>query len=141
MIAKPIIDIAVRVAGTDEFDVHRPSLDKAGWRVGSGVRTHPVVILERQGVRVSIAHFFDVRVSIARFFDVREWDAVHQRGLRDSLRTRPADAARYERVKIAADASAQDGRAYNAGKTDIIQQIVDRARAERGLESVRVWDK
>ncbi|HWS49607.1 MAG TPA: GrpB family protein [Microbacterium sp.] len=131
MIAKPIIDIAVRVMDTVEFEAHRPALENAGWRVGSGVRTHPVAILERQGVRASIAHFFDERV----------WDAVNQRILRDWLRTHPNDAASYERAKIAADASAQDDREYNAGKTDVIQKIVDRARAERGLPPVRVSDK
>ena len=89
MIAKPIIDIAVRVMDTVEFEAHRPALENAGWRVGSGVRTHPVAILERQGARASIAHFFDERV----------WDAVNQRILRDWLRTHPEDVKIVDRAR------------------------------------------
>lgn len=42
MLAKPIIDLAIRVTDRAEFEKHAQSLARAGWRVGSRVRTHPV---------------------------------------------------------------------------------------------------
>lgn len=132
MRAKPIIDLAVRITDAAEFDRHRPQLERAGWRVGSRVRTHPVMVFEEDGVRTRIAHFFNAE----------RWDAVNQRILRDWLIAHPVDAQRYEQAKIVADEDARHGRgSYNAGKTAIIQEIVDRARQHRGLSSVRVYDK
>lgn len=129
MRAKPVIDVAVRVADAAEFDEHCPSQERAGWRVGSGVRTHRVMLLERRGSRVAIAHFFEAP----------GWDAANQRVLRDRLLTHPEDAARYEQAKIAA--AAQDRKSYSEAKTRVIQEIVDAARRERGLAPVPVYDK
>jgi GrpB-like predicted nucleotidyltransferase (UPF0157 family) len=132
MRAKPIIDLAVRIRDSDDFEAHSPALEAAGWRRGSGVRTHPVLILESDGIRIAIAHFFVEG----------EWDAVHQRLLRDWLRSHPDDADRYSHAKCDAVAAAAHGTStYNAAKTPVIQEIVDRARAARGLPSVPVYDK
>ena len=46
MRAKPIIDIAVRIQDEQDFESHRPELERAGWRVGSRVRTHHVMVFE-----------------------------------------------------------------------------------------------
>ncbi|MGF6822720.1 GrpB-like predicted nucleotidyltransferase (UPF0157 family) [Microbacterium sp. ZKA21] len=127
--AKPIIDVAVRLVDADGLDVHLVRLEEAGWRIGSGVRTHPVLVFEPDGIRTRIAHFFPAE----------QWDDANQRILRDWLLSHPEDAARYQAAKEAAAAA---GRArYNAGKTAVIQEIVDRARAARGLASVPVYDK
>lgn len=132
MRSKPIIDIAVRVTDEADFERHRPRLEQAGWRVGSRVRTHPVMVFEPGGVRTRIAHFITAD----------QWDAVNQRILRDWLISHPADAQRYEQTKIAAEVAAARNRGtYNAGKTAIIQEIVDRARLDRGMPSVPVYDK
>ncbi|MDR2998923.1 MAG: GrpB family protein [Microbacterium sp.] len=126
--AKPIIDVAVRLCGEGDFERHRPALEAAGWRVGSRVRSHRVMVFESDGVRTRIAHFFAPD----------QWEHAHQRVFRDWLREHPEDAHRYERVKIEA---ASDPAGYNAGKTAIVQEIMDRARAARGLPSVDVYDK
>lgn len=132
MRAKPVIDIAVRITDVAEFERHRPRLERTGWRVGSRVRTHPVMVFEQGGVRTRIAHFFTAD----------EWDAVNQRIFRDWLVSHPVDAQRYEQAKIAAEVAAEHSRgAYNAGKTAIIQEIVDRARLDRGMPSVPVYEK
>lgn len=132
MSAKPVIDLAVRMETGEQFGVRRPTLEAAGWRTGSGVRTHPVMIRESAGERLAIAHFFPAA----------EWDLAPQRLLRDWLRTHPADAERYERAKHdAARAAAYGVSSYNAGKTAVIQEIVNSARAARGLEPVDVYDK
>ena len=129
MSAKPVIDIAIRSDG--DFDSHRPFLEDAGWQVGSSVRTHPVMIFAPDGRRTRIAHFFSPS----------QWPLAHQRVLRDWLRTHPEDAALYERAKVDAAVNATDRRSYNDGKTLVIQQIMDRARAARGLASVIVFEK
>lgn len=132
MPAKPIIDVAVRIRNDSDFEQYRPALERAGWRVGSGVTTHRVMVFVEAGVRTRIAHFF---ISA-------EWDAVNQRILRDWLLTHQDDAALYLATKRSAAFAAERGlSAYNDGKTDVIQQIVDRARASRGLPSVPVNDK
>ncbi|WP_460797857.1 GrpB family protein [Microbacterium sp. GXF0217] len=132
MKAKPIIDVAVRLVDLDRLDVHLVRLEEAGWRIGSAVRTHPVLVFEPGGIRTRIAHFFPAE----------QWDAANQRILRDWLLAHPDDADRYQEVKLVAMEEAIAGRApYNAGKTAVIQEIVDRARAARGLASVPVYDK
>ena len=132
MRAKPIIDLAVRIRDSDGLEAHRAALEAAGWRLGSAVRTHPVMILEAGGVRSAIAHFFTEE----------EWADVHQRLLRDWLLAHPEDVDRYSHAKCDAVAAAARGTStYNAAKTPVIQEIVDRARAARGLASVPVHDK
>lgn len=132
MSAKPVIDVAVRIEGDADFAAHRAGLEAAGWRVGSGVRTHRVMIFAENGERTRIAHFFEAA----------SWERVNQRILRDWLRTHPDDVALYERAKRAAAEHARHGEAsYNDGKTAAIQAIVDRARAARGLPPVAVSDK
>lgn len=132
IMAKPIIDVAVRIRDQEDFDDHRAGLEAGGWRIGSGVRSHRVMVYEPAGVRTRIAHFFPAA----------DWETVNQRILRDWLLGHPADAARYEEAKLAAADAARLGKSsYNIGKTAVIQEIVDRARAERGLPSVSVYDK
>lgn len=127
MPAKPIIDVAVRIRDLDDLEQHRPALEAAGWLPGSGVCSHPVLLFAENGIRTRIAHFFAAG----------EWEAVNQRLLRDWLLSHPEDAARYLAVKQ--EAARSDD--YNAGKTAVVQEIVDRARAARGLPSVPVSDK
>lgn len=132
MSAKPIIDVAVRIADGEDFELHRDGLEAAGWRLGSGVRSHPVMIFEDAGIRTRIAHFFAAA----------EWAEVNQRILRDWLLQHPEDIELYEHAKHAAvDAARMGEESYNAGKTAVIQLLVDRARAARGLPSVSVYDK
>lgn len=132
MRAKPVIDLAVRVADAEDFERHRDALEAVGWQRGSAVRSHPVMVRETDGVRTHIAHFFTAA----------EWDAVNQRILRDWLMENPADAERYRHAKCDAVAAAARGTSsYNAAKTPVIQEIIDRARAARGLPRVDVSDK
>lgn len=132
MSAKPIIDVAVRIADEEDLDRHLPALETVGWRLGSGLRSHQVMLFEEDGVRTRIAHFFEAS----------RWDELNQRILRDWLLQNPEDAELYERAKHAAvDASRMGEESYNAGKTAVIQLLVDRARAARGLLPVSVYDK
>lgn len=132
MTAKPVIDLAVRVEDERDFRRHRPGLERGGWHAGSSVRSHPVMVREVEGRRTHIAHFFERRL----------WPEVNQRLFRDWLSSHPLDARRYEAVKGRAAAASTSGRvSYNEGKTAFVQEIVDRARSERGLSQVYVSDK
>jgi len=130
--AKPIIDLAVRVRDGADFDAHRQRLEAGGWELGSSVRSHRVMVFERDGRRLRIAHFFTAD----------DWDNNNQRIFRDWLLSHPKDTRCYEAAKVAAVEGAQQrGASYNAAKTGVIQSIVDRARADRGLPNVPVYDR
>ncbi|MDQ0727517.1 GrpB family protein [Microbacterium sp. W4I20] len=132
MRAKPIIDLAVRLESVADFDARRPALEAIGWHLGSSVQSHPVMVFEENGTRTRIAHFFAAS----------DWETVNQRILRDWLQAHPADADRYVHAKCDAVAAAARGTStYNAAKTPVIQDLVDRARASRGLPTVPVSDK
>lgn len=132
MRAKPIIDLAVRTDDAEDFERHRPALEEIGWRRGSSVQSHPVMVFEPDGIRTRIAHFFPAS----------DWETVNQRILRDWLRAHPDDADRYVHAKCDAVAAAARGTStYSAAKTPVIQDLVDRARASRGLPPVPVSDK
>jgi GrpB-like predicted nucleotidyltransferase (UPF0157 family) len=132
MTAKPIIDLAVRVEDERDFLRHRPGLERGRWRTGSSVRSHTVMVREVEGTRTHIAHFFERQL----------WPEVNQRLFRDWLLSHPRDARDYEAVKrSAADASTDDGVSYNEGKARFVQEIVDRARRQRGLPLGPVSDK
>jgi GrpB-like predicted nucleotidyltransferase (UPF0157 family) len=132
MLAKPIIDVAVCIENQQDFEAHRPRLEASGWSVGSGVRTHRVMVYEPAGIRTRIAHFFEEA----------DWATVNQRILRDWLRAHARDAERYQTAKAAAAEAAREGIAsYNQGKTAVIQDILDRARAASGLPARDAYDK
>lgn len=132
LMAKPVIDLAVCIDDASEFERHRADLDGGGWRIGSGVRNHKVMLREVGGVRVAIAHFFEKR----------DWATVNQRLFRDWLLEHPVDRQRYQNVKLRSAAAASAGSVgYNAGKTAFVQKIVDQARESLGLSTVPVYDK
>jgi GrpB-like predicted nucleotidyltransferase (UPF0157 family) len=69
------------------------------------------------------------------------WDTRNERLLRDYLLAHPAAAQAYGDLKRQlARAHAEDGFAYTKAKTSLIQSLVDRARDERGLPRVDVWE-
>jgi len=69
------------------------------------------------------------------------WPGRNKRLLRDYLRTHPAQARRYADLKrdLAVRHGASSG--YTRAKTELIQELTDRARAARGLPSVPVWEE
>ncbi|MFE0153037.1 GrpB family protein [Nonomuraea sp. NPDC059007] len=69
------------------------------------------------------------------------WPRRNQRFFRDYLREYPADAARYAELKQALAATGIAPGDYARAKTELIQELTDRARQERGLPSVPVWEK
>jgi len=68
------------------------------------------------------------------------WETNNERLFRDHLREHPEDARRYAELKWRLAAEHTDGLAYTRAKTELIQELTDRARAARGLPSVPVWE-
>jgi GrpB-like predicted nucleotidyltransferase (UPF0157 family) len=67
------------------------------------------------------------------------WPTRNERLLRDYLRGHPRDAARYGELKLLVLDNESD--AYTRAKTDLIQELTDRARTELGLPPVPVWEE
>lgn len=132
LVAKPVIDLALRVpTGLNVRDVDG-ALAEAGWvEVATSVSTHEVRMRLSGRVRTHIAHFFSADA----------WDTVHQRLFAEWLRRHPVDRLRYAELKTSAWAEGARGRAYTAAKSAFVQEVVDRARASRGLPPVPVGDK
>ena len=68
------------------------------------------------------------------------WPTRNELILRDHLRDHPEDAARYAAVKRRLVAAQVGPDEYTRGKTELIQELMDRARADRGLPAVPVWE-
>ena len=70
------------------------------------------------------------------------WDTRNERLLRDHLRAHPDDARRYAaELKQRLAAEHADGTEYTKAKTELIQELTDRVRADRGLPSAPVWEE
>ncbi|WP_431969611.1 GrpB family protein [Nocardia sp. bgisy134] len=130
--AKPVIDLMAAVVDLTEVQNRETELAALGYRRHrNGMKDRMLYVRTRAGVRTHILHVVDL-VS---------WPHRNQRLLRDYLREHPRDAARYADLKrriVAAGIPPQD---YARAKTGLIQELTDRARAERGLPPIPVWEK
>jgi GrpB-like predicted nucleotidyltransferase (UPF0157 family) len=131
--AKPIIDIAVAV----------PSVDRDGAALAAAVRPLGYVPFDAgMPGRLMLTRDEDgVRAQHLHIVPLTGWDLMKERLMRDWLLTHPADRDRYAALKIGLARQGLTGDAYTRAKTGLIQEIVDAARAERGLPSVPVWEE
>ena len=126
--AKPIIDV---MAATEQFDDVKPHVDRLA---DLGYQLQDTGTWERMWfVRAG-----DVRVHLHVVTTAR-WEPANERIMRDYLRAHPEDARRYADLKRTL--TELDGDSYTRAKTALIQEIVDRARTERGLPVVEVWEE
>ena len=132
LVAKPVIDLAVRVPSGGTLTPYDDALTAVGWvEVGSSVTTHDVRMRLDGSVRTHIAHFFPAD----------GWETAHQRLFVARLLTHDDERDRYAALKESLRAAGTWGRAYTDAKGAFVQEVVDRARAERGLPPVVVTDK
>ncbi|NUO60734.1 MAG: GrpB family protein [Hamadaea sp.] len=124
--AKPVIDLMAAVESLDIVD--DATIGRLGYRRHvNGMTDRLLYVRESDGRRRHILHVVTLD----------SWPTRNQRLLRDHLRRHPDDAQRYARLKREI-AGLPD---YSRHKTALIQELTDRARAERGLPSVPVWEK
>jgi len=130
--AKPTIDLMAASTDPTAVERHEPALAERGYRRHrNGMEDRLLYVRTVDGARTHILHVVSLPT----------WPTRNQRLLRDYLRTHPADAERYGRLKRALAAAGTPAGEYARAKTDLIQELTDRARAERGLPSVPVWEK
>ena len=130
--AKPTIDLMAAAADPTLVEEHEAVLAALGYRRHrNGMADRLLYVRAVEGVRTHILHVVSLPT----------WPARNQRILRDHLRTHPADADRYGKLKRELAAAGTHPGDYARAKTELIQELTDRARAERGLPSVPVWEK
>ncbi|MCS5717769.1 GrpB family protein [Herbiconiux sp. CPCC 205763] len=131
LLAKPIIDMAVRVAAAvDPFALGVPLATLGYHRHSGGPQNHAVY------VRVE----GDRRTHILHAFTAPQWDDCNQRVFRDKLLNDPDARRRYQALKNSL-AGVADGRTYTALKSTLIQELLNEERAARGLPPTTAWDK
>lgn len=140
--AKPVIDLMAAVrepeAAIPEAAPFEAVQSNRGHLADLGFHPHENGMTDRllfvradDGTRSHLLHV----VTLA------SWPTRNQRILRDFLRSHPEDAARYARLKLEIVAAGTRPGEYSRAKTALLQELTDRARAERGLPSVPVWEK
>ena len=130
--AKPVIDLMAAAEDPGVIESGEDVLAGLGFlRHHNGMTDRLLYVRAREGVRTHILHVVTLE----------SWPTRNQRILRDYLRAHPAEAARYAELKRAVVAAGVGPGAYAAAKTELIQELTDRARHELGLPSVPVWEK
>jgi GrpB-like predicted nucleotidyltransferase (UPF0157 family) len=128
--AKPVIDL---MASADDLDdVDADALDAMGFRLIPDAMPERL-FLRREDPDGTVYHLHVV--------PAESWPTRNERLFRDHLREHPEDAARYAALKRDLMAEHGSGEAYTRGKTELIQELTDKARAARGLPSVPVWEE
>ena len=130
--AKPIIDLMAATDDLDQVALRDEDLRRLGYEFHDAGM--PARLFYRRGPANAPTHH--LHVVAASTFATR-----NQRLLRDYLRSHPGDAARYGALKRRLAALHDNGAEYTRAKTELIQELTDKARAERGLPSQPVWEE
>ena len=130
--AKPIIDLMAATDDLDRVTLRDGDLHRLGYEFHDAGM--PARLFYRRGPANAATHH--LHVVEASTFATR-----NQRLLRDYLRGHPDDMARYAALKRRLAALHDDGADYTRAKTELIQELTDKARAERGLPPVPVWEE
>jgi GrpB-like predicted nucleotidyltransferase (UPF0157 family) len=128
--AKPVIDLMASIEDLEE--VNDPALQTFGYR--RAPIDMPLRLFYRREDYDSTAYHLHVVTA-------ESWASRNERLLRDYLLTHPADRDRYATLKRELMDKFGPGDAYTRGKTELIQELTDSARAELGLPSVPVWEE
>ncbi|HUB40644.1 MAG TPA: GrpB family protein [Streptosporangiaceae bacterium] len=129
--AKPIIDLMAAADGLDRVVARDGDLRRLGYEFHD--TRMPGRLFYRRGADHAWTHH--LHLVEASTFATR-----NQRVLRDYLRGHPDAVARYAALKRRLAALHDDGSDYTRAKTELIQELTDEARAERGLPPLPVWE-
>lgn len=120
LVAKPVIDLALRIPDSNELDVKLPDLEAAGWTDLSPLPTHQALFqLDHDGTRRAIAHLFSNE----------QWPMAPQRLFPAWLRTHPTDQEAYARLKLGLREGGTWGHEYTAAKAGFVRNISAKAIA------------
>ena len=123
LVAKPVIDVALRLPNGCDVDDASASLVWAGWTEPVAVGDHWATFLLIDGVRSGIGHVFGPE----------QWSEAHVRLFAAWLRTHGADRDGYAGLKTTLVEQGIWGSEYTSAKGEFVLKIVNRARAARGL--------
>lgn len=126
--AKPVIDLAVRQPSGRDIAAAVGNLRDAGWTEPVAVGNHRAVFMLEASVRVAVAHVFTHD----------QWECAHVRLFAGWLRSHAAVRDEYQRLKLRLVSDGVWGSEYTRGKAEFVTDVVNRARAERGLPAVHV---
>ncbi len=135
--AKPVIDLMASTADLDRIiGLEQERLSPLGYtRFETGMTGRLCYRREAGSApaeRVAV-HFHVVQV--------QDWAEQNERLLRDLLLADPDAARRYGDLKRRLAAEITDPQVYTRAKTELIQELMDRARMQRGLPPVNVWEE
>lgn len=123
LVAKPVIDLALRLPVDQTLEQTEEGFVQAGWTPPVCVGDHWATFLLDDGVRTGIGHLFTAD----------QWDKAHVRLFACWLREHPVDRDRYARLKNDLVDRGVWGADYTAAKTGFVRNVVNLARADRGL--------
>ncbi len=124
MVAKPVIDLALRIPEGITLAETGTAFTRAGWTEPRALGDHAAVFLVAGSVRQAIGHLFAPE----------QWPEAHLRLFAGWLRTHESDRARYAMLKSGLVAAGRWGDDYTAAKGQFVLEIVNRARGARGLQ-------
>jgi GrpB-like predicted nucleotidyltransferase (UPF0157 family) len=131
--AKPVIDMMASVRGLQDGRTAQGALAELGYElVGAGMPDR--LFYQRHAGPGMATHHLHVVAEDS-------WATRNERLLRDYLRSHREQARRYGRLKQQLARELGHGEAYTRAKTELIQELVDAARAELGLPPVPVWEE
>jgi len=133
--AKPVIDL---MAATTDFDqvlqLERKALLPLGYARRETGMTGRLFYRRDPGAVPAV----DLAVHL-HVVPSETWSTRNERLLRDHLLSHPQDVARYGDLKRKLAGEFADPLVYTRAKAALIQELVDRARSDRGLPPVNVW--
>jgi len=126
LLAKPVVDVALRLPEGRHLSEWHGVLTEAGWTTPIAVGDHWGTFLLSGSVRAAIGHVFTAD----------DWPTAHVRLFADWLRTHERDRDRYANLKSSLVDQGIWGSEYTAAKGGLVREIVNCARASRGLPPV-----
>lgn len=131
LVAKPILDIMAAVQHLSTAKSFLPHLNPLGYRlVETGMRNRLFLQCHQPPTPAVNLHIVEHAT----------WPTRKERLMRDYLCSHPEAALAYAKLKQQlALQFAHDPSGYTQAKTAIIQEVVNRARAKRGLPPIDVW--
>lgn len=128
--AKPVIDLMAALDDLDE--VNDGALESLGYRI------QPADMPQRLFYR---REDYDSTAYQLHVVTIDTWATRNERLLRDHLLAHPEARERYAALKRELMDRHGPGEAYTRGKTALIQELTDAARAGRGLPPVPVCEE
>lgn len=129
--AKPVIDLMAAAEQFAAVEAREEALSRLGYRRDHNGMANRLLYVRGDDRR---------RTHHLHVVTLESWPSRNQRILRDHLRKYPADAARYAQLKQSLAATGASSDTYTEAKTELIRELTDRARAERGLPAAPVWE-